>query len=974
MKYINKAFRQLVLIFFSLFFFSCSFDSFIKNDGNEKSNLPELTKLSFSVCKKEDKKTSLTSSSRAMLLPEGHLEASSVYRFSLNGTRKADEYSNNPAFEINKAIFSKDFEKTEDKSAAKLLSEFTAEIYEGDWVFNLTAWNSDGDGVLIGCCEVSKSITKDDAEISFTLTEPINVSGNCYIKINFPKGAADYVLYTTASLSNYSESQTATNLTITNDVDTSYVVFDTAMASGNHFLKLEFYANNSASESKLIARKTIHFKISPGFTTRGEITYDTINTLYSINYIFGEDSSGNTISAWDEEVLAANGITEDFNDYMNVTLPDSTFIKRDGYDFGGWYETEDCSGSPCTGWSYGDKKEDVTLYAKWTAKTYSLSYANYSAGLTDIDGNPLAKTFTGSESGLPQNFTYDTALTIPTPSTEIDAATFEGWYTSADCSESSKLSDNRLNAESISSDTVLYAKWSFTELYVNPSAASSLDSGQDSSHPLKTIEEALLLMGTSGVGKTIYLLSTLEINESKALDFNYASIYRAFSSGSLIDVSSTDGLEVNLTITGTPRFDGGYSTTLTDSIQADGPLLQVNSNCSVNISTTSGGFSAYFQNNYSSNPGGAIIVSGNGKVFLYNCYINNNFAQSAGAVRVGTSSSDSPTFYMEGGSLFNNNALNGNGNDLVIYAKKESGFAMLDGVTCNRLTSSENGNDVSITSGKYLYLNNCSFGQLTSENIHSNGTLILSGSTAAGIIGFGSSSNPVNIVTQENTFKSPYDDSYLSPLSLKSGESSVASIILDSEPSASASLQVLKDASSSSASLEGFNTLFSIKNTAKEYSINTSGYVCFDSGTSGSSGNTSVNVLDPSLTQIDIGTFEYTFISESSGINQLTFYISEDAQEVISEAYTKVLKCDFYSVESGEKLGETVTSSQVSDSDEIEGNTVYPVTFEIGTLKSAGPGEYKAVIYAVTSGSSINSSSSELTSLNSQVFTIWVVY
>ncbi|MCR5285453.1 MAG: InlB B-repeat-containing protein [Treponema sp.] len=966
MRYIKKSVRQLVLIFFSLFFLSCSFDSFIKNDGNEKSNLPGLTKLSFSVCKKEDKKTSQASSSRAMLLPEGHLEASSVYRFSLNGTRKDDEYSSNPAFEINKAIFSKDFEQTEDKSAAKLLSEFTAEIYEGEWVFNLTAWNSDGDGVLIGFCEVSKSITKDDVEISFTLGEPINGSGNCYIKINFPKGAADSVLYTTASLSNYSETQIPTQIDITNDVDTSYVVFDTAMASGNHFLKLEFYAYNSASESKLIARKTIHFKISPGFTTRGEITYDTINTLYSINYNFGKDSSGNTISAWNEEALAANGITEDFNDYMNVTLPDATFVKREGYDFEGWYLTEDCSGSSCTGWSYGEKKEDVTLYAKWTAKSYSLSYANYSAGLTDIDGNPLAKTFTGDQSTLPQVYTYDTALTIPNPSSEIDTATFEGWYTSADCNESSKLSDNLLNAESISSDTVLYAKWSFTELYVNPSAESNLDSGQDTSHPLKTIEEALLLSG--GYGTNIYLLSTLEINENKTLDFDYENVYRAFTSGSLIEVTSPDDSEVNLTITGTPRFDGGYSTTSTDSIQADGPLLQVNSNCSVNVT------GAYFQNNYSSNSGGAIVISGTGKVFLYTCYIQNNYAQSAGAVRVGSSSSDSPTFYMEGGSLFMNKAVDGDGGGIVVYAKKNTGYAMLDGASFIANTASENGNDVSITSGKYLYLNNCSFNQVTSKNIHSNGTLILSGSTAVGIIGFGSSSNPVNIVTQENTFKSPYDDSYLSPLSLKSGESSVASIILDSEPSESASLQVLKDASSSSVSLEGFNTLFSIENTAKEYSINTSGYVCFDSGTSGSSGNTSVNVQDPSLTEIDIGVFENTFISQSSGLNQLTFYISEDAQEVISEAYTKVLKCDFYSVESGEKLGETVTSSMLSDSEEIDGNTVYPVTFEIGTLKSEGPGEYKAVIYAVTSGSSINSSSSELTSLNSQVFTIWVVY
>lgn len=959
MGFKNTTIRQFALITFSLFFLSCSFNSFVKNKGNEKSGEPALTKISFSLSKRAgmEKPSSL---SRSVLLPDGHLEASSVHHFYLSAKRTSDEYESNPDFDLNKASFTVTFEQIGGKSPSDFLAEYAAEIYEGEWTFYLTAHNSDD--VIIGMSEVTQNITSDGAVIIFSLSEAKDSPGNAYIKINFPKGGAQSVLYTVYPIDNnrtfFSD--------IKNDGDSSYVIFDTQLAAGNHLLKLDFCSDSSGSN--VIAKRIIHLKISSGFTTRGEITYDKINTRYYIDYNFGSDSAGNEFSAWNEEYVTAYGIPEDFNEFMTVTLPDASFIKRDGYDFGGWYLTEDCSGSPCTGWSYGEKTEDITLYAKWTAKTYSLSYANYSAGLTDIDGNPIAKTFTGSESGLPQNFTYDTALEIPTPSTEIDAATFEGWYTSADCSESSKLSDSLLNAESISSDTVLYAKWTFTELYVNPSAVSSLDSGQDSSHPLKTIEEALLLIGSSGSDKKIYLLSTLEINESKALDFNYASIYRAFTSGSLIEVTSTDGLEVNLTITGTPRFDGGYSTTSTDSIQADGPLLTVNSNCSVNVT------GAYFQNNYSSNSGGAIVISRTGKVFLYTCYIQNNYAQSAGAVRVGTSSSDSPTFYMEGGSLFMNKAVDGDGGGIVVYAKKNTGYAMLDGASFIANTASENGNDVSITSGKYLYLNNCSFNQVTSKNIHSNGTLILSGSTAAGIIGFGSSSNPVNIVTQENTFQSPYDDSYLSPLSLKSGESSVASIILDSEPSASASLQVLKDASSSSASLEGFNTLFSIKNTAKEYSINTSGYVCFNSGTSGSSGNTSVNVQDPSLKEIEIGTFEYTFISESSGINQLTFYISEDAQKVISEAYTKVLKCDFYSVESGEKLGETVTSSQVSESVEIEGNTVYPVTFEIGTLKGAGPGEYKAVIYAVTSGSSINSSSSELTSLNSQVFTIWVVY
>ena len=62
---------------------------------------------------------------------------------------------------------------------------------------------------------------------------------------------------------------------------------------------------------------------------------------------------------------------DEYSDYLITSFDeeyDVTLIKpfyKDGYLFAGWYETADFSGEPIDGWKAGEKKADVTLYAKW---------------------------------------------------------------------------------------------------------------------------------------------------------------------------------------------------------------------------------------------------------------------------------------------------------------------------------------------------------------------------------------------------------------------------------------------------------------------------------------------------------------------------------------------------------------------------------------------------------------------------------
>ena len=56
---------------------------------------------------------------------------------------------------------------------------------------------------------------------------------------------------------------------------------------------------------------------------------------------------------------------------------------KEGYTFGGWYTTEECEGSPISTIGAEMYSSNITLYAKWTAKTYNV-YTGKSANTSSI--------------------------------------------------------------------------------------------------------------------------------------------------------------------------------------------------------------------------------------------------------------------------------------------------------------------------------------------------------------------------------------------------------------------------------------------------------------------------------------------------------------------------------------------------------------------------------------------------------------
>ncbi|MBO7438855.1 MAG: InlB B-repeat-containing protein, partial [Bacteroidales bacterium] len=135
---------------------------------------------------------------------------------------------------------------------------------------------------------------------------------------------------------------------------------------------------------------------------------------------------------------------QDFGPDETVTLNQNKY-ERNGYRFVGWAET-------ATGVKkYEDKeslspityKNDQTLYAKWS-KIYTITYVLDDGTLEDTD-NPTEYI----EEDLSK-------ITLPTPTkTDYD---FQGWYSSPDFSESSKVT-----AITTVGNYTLYAKWTTAE-------------------------------------------------------------------------------------------------------------------------------------------------------------------------------------------------------------------------------------------------------------------------------------------------------------------------------------------------------------------------------------------------------------------------------------------------------------------------------------------------------------------------------
>ena len=225
----------------------------------------------------------------------------------------------------------------------------------------------------------------------------------------------------TSSWYTYSESTDSTSMMykkhiylVAEEAGTHYIYFRNAYSSPYYKYYLQIYnlttgttiSSSTVTSTSFSSRR---FACSAGDVIVISLYRDNVGGTSHAYFYFSGFSSPAASSATASLPAAIeyknNSTYIDSVDYgANYTLPVPT---RTGYTFGGWYNgnTKVENGA----WNIAS---NVTLTAKWTANTYTVTF------------NPNG----GSVSPTSKTATYDSSFTLPTPTPTWAGNTFSGWY------------------------------------------------------------------------------------------------------------------------------------------------------------------------------------------------------------------------------------------------------------------------------------------------------------------------------------------------------------------------------------------------------------------------------------------------------------------------------------------------------------------------------------------------------------------
>ena len=294
------------------------------------------------------------------------------------------------------------------------------------------------------------------AEQSFTYDEAAKaLSGNRYTRTGYTfKG---WALTDTATEAEHADQAKVRNLVVTQDGVLDLYAVWTAQS-----YTVSFDANGGSmmtdSTSKEVTYGSTYGTLPPasrtgydfaGWYTEKEagtaIIADSTVSITADTALYARWTAKQFTVSFDTNKGAGSSTPTAVNS-INVTFDhsygDLPVTGRTGYTFNGWY-TASSGGSEVTANTKVTLTEDQTLYAQWTANTYTVTFK--------ANGGSFADSAT--EKSVTQ--TYDSNYKLPSETPTRAGYTFAGWYTGADGVTKVQNTDNVTRAE----NHELYAVW-----------------------------------------------------------------------------------------------------------------------------------------------------------------------------------------------------------------------------------------------------------------------------------------------------------------------------------------------------------------------------------------------------------------------------------------------------------------------------------------------------------------------------------
>ena len=211
------------------------------------------------------------------------------------------------------------------------------------------------------------------------------------------------------------------------------------------------------------------------FSLGGSYTTEAADTLYpvweandyTVSYTYNGATGGNSVP---DIVYTVDGI--------QVSLPSPT---KTGYTFAGWFSNVGLTTLVGAGGASYTPSDDIRLYAKWTAATFTVVFEYNGA--------------TGGNSDDDDQYTTDgVAITLPTPTR--DGYSFGGWYSDAGLTTSvGDAGDNYTPSLNLT----IYAKWTAIARSVTYDTTNSLAGSAPTDSASYIIGDTVVVKGNTGL-------------------------------------------------------------------------------------------------------------------------------------------------------------------------------------------------------------------------------------------------------------------------------------------------------------------------------------------------------------------------------------------------------------------------------------------------------------------------------------------
>ncbi len=271
----------------------------------------------------------------------------------------------------------------------------------------------------------SDGVTTYEAGEDFVISDDVTLSAvwDCAEYVNVSAGTHSHGTFTLSATGTRYTCDGAQVITVTPSANTGYAfsaITQTGLASG-------VTIDNNA--------KTVTYAQWANGSSTINVTFAAKSYTVTLDQQSGSGGSANVSATYD------------------AAMPSATMPTRSGYTFGGYYGSEGgegtqyyaADGSSAHTWDVADAK---TLYAKWTAKNYTITLDNEGADSGKEGTESISVTFDA-------NTNLTSAITKPVR----DGYKFGGYYTAADGSGTQIIDENGNVNASVASYTSATKQW-----------------------------------------------------------------------------------------------------------------------------------------------------------------------------------------------------------------------------------------------------------------------------------------------------------------------------------------------------------------------------------------------------------------------------------------------------------------------------------------------------------------------------------